>query len=153
MHPNPMTAWMSLWRAGWDVAQTGMKMGELAQASQEVVESRTASIKQALRNPLKGDYRELARMVPEKVSAFTKAAASATQDARALQADAVANYQQLTEMASGRHLVTPLDWLTLMARSTRMMECALLAGGKAMAPIHLTATNNAKRLKRKKRAA
>jgi len=149
MQSSPLTAWMNLWAAGWNMAQTGMKLAELASASQEVVESRTKTIKSAIRNPLKGNYRELGRMLPEKLTAFSQAAEAAAQDVSAMQMDAIATYQQMVDLASGRRPMMPLDWLTLASRSTRMMERAMLAGGRTLAPIHLAATKNAKRLRRK----
>jgi hypothetical protein len=49
---------------------------ELAMATLRVVNARTPMIVEALRDPMRGDYAELTRMVSEKPMAFARGAAA-----------------------------------------------------------------------------
>jgi hypothetical protein len=135
-----------MWRSGCALAATNMKVVETLQASQSVVDRRAKTIDSAMRDPLGADYAELARMGPEKVAAFTAAGASAFADVQALQADAFAACRQMFGLAMAGRLPSAAEMTAIVSRSSRMMERAAGAGGKALAPVHRAATGNARRL-------
>jgi hypothetical protein len=130
--------------------QTGVKLNETMVAAKAVIESRTNTMADAVRDPLNGDYAELSRMVLEKGAAFALSAKAASGDLQAIQKDLSANSQLLTQIASGRRLPMPMDMLALFARSSRIMHRTMGAGGNALAPIHRRVVANEKRLKRKR---
>jgi len=146
MSANPFAFWTSLWTGGIEMAKTGGKFAEMLHASGTVVDSRTRSMAAATRDPLNGDYRELNRMVPEKVAAFSESARAASGDLHALQAEGLAQWQALSQIALSGRPPTLADMATLTARSARIMDRATRAGGKALAPVHRQATANARRL-------
>lgn len=141
--------WGDMMKSGIGAAETGARFAEMVTASADVVESRSRSIADACRDPFGGDYRELGRMVPEKIDAFAKAGRIAVAEVAALQSAAFANWQHLTSLALSGRTPTPTDLTRLATRSTRMATRAADAAGKTMAPIHRAATGNARRLKRK----
>ena len=146
MSANPFAVWTSLWTGGLAMARTGGQFAEMLQAAGTVVDSRTRTMAAAGRDPLNGDYRELNRMVPEKVAAFSESARAASGDLQALQGEAIAQWQAWSRIAFSGRLPTPSDVATMTARSARMLDRAAKAGGKALAPVHAQATANAKRL-------
>ena len=81
-------------------------------------------------------------MVPEKMAAFSKAGASALADLQAMQADALANWQQMMGIMVQGRSPTNREMSAMTSRSARMTSRAAAAGGKALAPIHRTATGN-----------
>ncbi len=93
---NAARFWSDMWDAGSAMTRNGLRAGEMAQASVEVIDSRTRSMLAACRDPLNGDYAEFARMVPEKVAAFWEAGSASLTDIQAMQAAAFANWQQAT---------------------------------------------------------
>jgi hypothetical protein len=131
------------------MAQTGVKMTETMQASGEVIDSRVRTMAAAALDPLGGDYRELGRMVPEKVDAFTQAGATALDDLVAMQSAAMANYQQLVSIALKGRAPTPAEAEAMWARSCGIAARAMDSTGRALAPVHKRATANARRLRRK----
>lgn len=145
---DPFAFWASMWRSGMTMAATGSKFAEMLHASGTVVDSRTRTMAEATRDPLNGDYAELNRMVPEKVAAFSESARAASGDFHALQTESLAQWQAMSRIALGGRLPTLTELATLTARSTRILDRAANAGGKALAPVHKQATANAKRLKR-----
>jgi len=147
---TPLGYWMNLWASGWGMLQTGIKFNETMIAAKAVIESRTNTMADAVRDPLNGDYAELSRMVLEKGAAFALAAKAASGDLQAIQKDLSANSQLLTQITSGRRLPMPTDMLALFARSSRIMSRTMAAGGNALAPIHRRVVANEKRLKRKR---
>ena len=147
---TPWDMWARAVDAGMAGARTGFRFAEMVQASHEVVASRCTTMAVAARDPLRGDYAELGRMVPEKAAAFGSAAASAIEDMRAVQADALANWQQLAAMSLAG-LPTTREMARLGERTMRIAERSLAAGGNALAPVHRAATGNARRLKKARR--
>jgi hypothetical protein len=119
-------------------------------ASGEVIGSRCGSMAAAMRDPLNGDYREFERMIPEKVDAFTRAGASMWQDVGALQSSALAAWSHGAAMMMSGKPSTLADAAAVWTRSGDMLGRSLDMGGKAMAPIHLQATANARRLRKKR---
>ena len=149
MTMTPFDYWTGLWRAGQAIAESGIRLAETAEASRAVVASRSGTILSASRDPLNGDYAELSRMVPEKVAAFSEAGASAFDDLRRVQAQSIANWQMMMGIALKGRMATMAEMTTLTTRSAEIVERSAKAGGKALAPIHRSATGNARRLSRK----
>ncbi len=138
---TPLDFWLTMFR-------TGQKMTATLDASKTVIDSRVGSMADAARNPLGGDYAELSRMVPEKVEAFSRASASVMADSIALQSAAMANWNALAAMAW--RPASFGDWVKIADRSAKMAKRAGASGGKALAPVHRTATGNARRLRKAK---
>jgi hypothetical protein len=140
------------------------RYGEMSVAAGEVIAHRMALGAQAMIDPAGADHAEFSTMITEKVAAFAQAgAASLAHSGRA--ASRVLDYAA-AEMAAttraaaaisrasspaalafaGTHIM--MDWFTrAMAQS---MDVARMAGqmqSAALAPIHRTATRNARRLK------
>ncbi|ODP38907.1 MULTISPECIES: hypothetical protein [Sphingomonas] len=117
-------------------------------ATCHVMGSRSQTIDTAMRNPLQGDYRELGKMVPEKVAAFGKAGSVMANDWTAIHGEM---------LDQGRDLMSALfSWPPNAARMARIADrgsrLALemsLAGGRAMAPVHAAVTANDRRLRRR----
>lgn len=152
MADTPFDFWAGMWRSGVALADTGIKFAETIHASSAVVDSRSRTMAAASRDPLNGDYVELGRMVPEKVEAFAQAGMSAMSDLQAIQAQALANWQQLIGITLSGRMASAAQLGELATRSSRMFERAAGAGGKALAPVHRSATDNARRLSRAKPA-
>jgi hypothetical protein len=143
------SAWAGLWSSGLRLAETGMRMTEVMRASGEVIDSRVRTIAEAAANPLGGDYRELGRMVPEKVDAFSRAGATALGDLVAMQAAALANYQQMASIAFTGRAPTVAEAEAMWSRSLGIVTRAMDSTGRALAPVHGRVTANAKRLRKK----
>ncbi|MBA3896273.1 MAG: hypothetical protein H0X36_03875 [Sphingomonadaceae bacterium] len=141
MTANPYDFWLGMWR-------TGMRLTETMHASGAVIDSRSRAMMDAARDPLNGDYRELNRMLPEKVAAFSQAGASLAADFWALQTQAMANWSQMMTLAMNGRGVSLRDWMAMASRSSAMMTRTGRSGAKALAPVHRAATANARRLKR-----
>ena len=150
MADSPFDFWAGMWRSGVAMAETSVKFAETIQASGAVVDSRSRTIAAASRDPLNGDYVELGKMVPEKLEAFSAAGIAAMADFQAIQAHAYANWEQLVGIAMSGRLASVAQLGELATRSSRMIERAAAAGGKVLAPVHLSATSNARRLSRAK---
>lgn len=145
---NPFTTWLRLSDAWLDMSRTGLRAVETMAASQEVVRDRTDIIDTAMRNPMRGDYAELSRMVPEKVDAFSKSGTAVATELWSMQTAFLAEMQHLWGMAlRGRApSLTEIDRSASFA--VRTVERTAQLGGVGLAPIHKQATANARRLKR-----
>ncbi|WBO22851.1 hypothetical protein [Sphingomonas abietis] len=137
-------------RSSAAIAQTGFRFAEMAQASQVVIGSRTRTIMASTQGANGADQRELARMLPEKIEAFSLAGMAAFGDMVALQGEAFAAWRQLAGMAMSGRVPTATEIETLARHGHRMADRAISASGKALAPIHRQATGNARRLSRPK---
>lgn len=143
---TPFDFWSGVWRSGAAMAATNLRLAETMQASGAVIDSRTRTMRAASRDPLNGDYAELGRMVPEKMTAFSMAGMAAFADLQALQTQALAQWGQMMGIAARGRAPTMTEMNTMTTRSARMANRAASAGGKALAPIHSAATGNARRL-------
>ncbi len=148
---NPFDFWNGIVQANKIAARNGRTLAETIEASGAVIESRSHTIASAARNPFAADHAELGRMVPEKLAAFSQAGMSAWDDLCAIQAQAIANWQQLAGIALRGRTPTTGEIATMAGRSTAITRRSVAATGKALAPIHAAATGNAKRLARKAR--
>jgi Phasin protein len=148
-----------------DVATSHGRHGELALASGGVVAKRMALGAAAMVDPLNADHAEFARMVPEKAQAFADAGAvllqrsgavaqqmakfAANEMALAMRATvALAACRTPSDLAAAQaRLVTA--WLgRAMSQAIALNAMAVRSQAAAMAPVHRTATANARRLGR-----
>ena len=148
MATTAWSAWADLWSSGLRMAQTGIKITEAMRASGEVIDSRVRTMAEAAIDPLGGDYRELGRMIPEKIDAFGQAGAAAFGDLMAMQSAAMANYSQLATLAFAGRAPTIAEAEAMWARSCGIAGRAMDSAGRALAPLHSSVTANARRLRR-----
>lgn len=140
--------WTDAWRIAAAMWENSLALGETAVASQAVIGHRSRTIDAAMRNPLSADSAELNRMVPEKMAAFGQAGAALLDDWIGLHRDMLAQGSDLAAMLTGAVPVrTRAERIS--RRASRMAVRAATAGGRALAPIHATATENQRRLGRK----
>lgn len=150
---SPFGLWLDLWESGMKAASSGLRLAETAHASREVIEHRSKAMSAAMHDPLNADYRELGRMIPEKVEAFSRAGFSAVSDLASIQASLHANWSHaMSIMLSGR-MPTMADTSAMTARSSAALNRSVNLAGKALAPVHRTATGNARRLRSSKKRA
>lgn len=142
--------WTDAWKAGAALWKTGFAVQETAVAALFVVGHRKGTIEAALRNPLEADVAELGLMVPEKVAAFTKAGMSLVEDWMALQADLLAQGQDIATITMGGAGGPAMR--RAIERAPRIAAKAGAAAGRAVAPIHAAATANRRRLAKAKPA-
>lgn len=148
---TPLDLWTGWMRNSAAMMQTGLRFAEMARASNIVIDSRAKTIMASGQRSSLADQRELARMVPEKIEAFSLAGMAAFGDMVAMQAEAVAMWQQWAGIAFSHRLPTLGEVETLARRGNRMAERAIAASSKALAPVHQRATGNARRLSRAKK--
>lgn len=147
---DPFSAWSRLVSASFEMAQTTMKVVETINASSQVVSTRSDMIGTAMRSPLDANHRELGRMVPEKVEAFSHSGAAIVTAWWGMQTAWLIEMQHLAGVSMrGRPLTAPelLDLSSRqMAYAVGSVETAARLGSGAVAPIHRKATSNARRL-------
>lgn len=150
---DAFNAWNRMMTAGWSMTQTGMRMAETIGAANEVMAARATLIGSAIHSPLTSDHRELARMVPEKVDAFSRMGSATVAAWWTAQSAWVGEMQHLSAMAMRGRPITATELAALGARMTaralESVEAAAQLGSSALAPVHRKATANAKRLRRK----
>ena len=151
---DPFTTWSRLSSAWFDMMQTGMKASRMVETSREVAATRTDMIGTAMRSPLRGDYAELGRMVPEKMAAFGKAATVVGDEWLSMQTAFIAEAQVAAAMTLRGRPPTQAEWTAQATRSvaftTRTVERLAGLAGLALAPIDATVKDNARRLKKAK---
>ena len=140
------TLW-DLYSSGFELAATAVRAGETMLAANTVIGSRVGTMGAAARNPIMADYAELARMVPEKVEAFSRAGASLMKDAEAFQSETGAQIRHVTALMTSGKIPTFSDMFTLTARWASITQKATGAAGRALLPVHAAATGNANRLR------
>jgi hypothetical protein len=148
-----------------DAASTSLKGGELAVASGRVIAERAALGVAALIDPSTADHIEFARMVPEKMKAFSAASAALQRRSGEFVAEMArfAGTEAALALSAAGQLAlcrSPADLLALQNRlavawfgravsqSLALGALAVGAGGAALAPVHRAATGNARRLQR-----
>lgn len=151
MWTSSFRLWSDLWSSAFTMAETGARFVEMAQASSEVIDARSRTLFDACCDPLRGDYGELGRMVPEKLGAAWQAGAASLGDIGALQAEMIAGWQQAASLALAGRPPTPAEIAASARRAGRMARRSAAAGAKALAPVHQRATGNARRLRKPKR--
>lgn len=151
---DPYKSWSRLVAAGASMAQTGLHLYETLGAANSVLAVRIPIIQAAIRSPLTSDHAELARMVPEKVEAFSRAGSLMIAAWWQAQSAWVGHLQHLGGLATRGGIPTGTDIADLGARSAAltldMVEATARLGADSLAPIHRKAAANARRLKRAK---
>jgi|JI10StandDraft_1071094.scaffolds.fasta_scaffold13171_5 aspartyl/asparaginyl-tRNA synthetase len=146
------------------MADLARKHGELAQASHQVISRRLELA--ASPNVLTADGQaEMARMVPEKAHAFARSGSEAVFHLNAMLLRAGSDWLRETTFAAQAttHMLTAAtpaaalqaqqDYLAGLSQRMAAAGNALVAASTALqaaalAPVHRTATSNARRLKR-----
>ena len=139
---NPWIEWQRMVRAGTMFSET-------LTASQQVVGLRHKAIEAAMSDPLRADHAELGRMISEKSAAFGAAGASLARDWVAIQADWSAQARAIGQIMMGQ-LPGRRATGAIVARSQLIGSAALASSIRAMAPVHRTATANARRLAKRR---
>lgn len=150
---DPFTAWMRLAAAAFDMSRTGHRASDLMHASREVVQKRSGMMAVAMRSPVDGDYAELARMVPEKIGAFSSAGVAIARQCWTMQMALLTEAQHVGALFARGRAPSVAELSELAARTTAYIvtsaENIAQLGAVGLAPVHRTATANARRLKRK----
>ena len=151
---DPFSAWSRMIAASASMATSALRMSETMAASQRVIDTRTTLMRSAMADPIAADHRELGRMVPEKVAAFSSAGNAMMAGWIAWNHAVFAETRHLGKMAARGRMPTPAEWMTLWARSAEFgvaaTERGARVGASALAPVHAKATSNARRLGRRK---
>lgn len=149
---DPFSAWSRMVSAGLDMQATWLRSAETMSASGEVISVRTEMMRAATAAPLTGDYAELSRMVPEKVAAFSRSAEVVARDTLAMHSAWVGQMQRVGMMMFAGRMPSAGEVSALASQSANYAVGVMTAGAKmgkaALAPVHRTATGNARRLKR-----
>jgi hypothetical protein len=116
---------------------------ELTLASLQVVGARAPMIAQAWRDPMRGDYAELTKMVSEKPLAFARGAAAGGPGLLAMAAESNRYLGEAWKAPGLGFVATPL---AAMAFWGRMMSLGLAWQSAMITPVHAAATANARRL-------
>ena len=152
---NPFAVWTRMMDATLELSRAGQRVSETLTASHHVIGVRSDMIRTALESPLDANYTELARMVPEKVEAFSKAGSAIATEWWAMQADMLTQAQQFGAMVMKGRAPTAAELRTMTARNivhgTRAVERSVALTAGAVKPVHARATSNARRLKRAKK--
>jgi hypothetical protein len=149
---DPFSYWTRL-MASWRLAgATGAQVAETAGASHDVIKARSDLMRDALLFPLTADYPELARMVPEKLEAFSAAGTAVMTAWWKAQGDYLTQTSRLTRMMTSGRVMTPMEFAEQWYRANldllRTVESGSRLGRDVIKPIHQTATANARRLRR-----
>ena len=145
-----MNAWAELAKASSNMMNTHLRLNETMTASRSVIGARMTVMGKAACRPAQGDYAELGGMMHEKVVAIAKVNEALVEQWPAMMADATKQAQHLCDLLLGARPLRAGDVLGLAERSmehaTRMITRSMDTGGLALAPVHLQATANARRL-------
>ena len=147
---DPFTAWSRVAAAGFEMQSTWWRGIETLQASGTVIGARSEMMRRDAGRPAQSDLSEYARMGPEKVDAFGRSAGAVMRDTAKMQASWMRQMQRVgLAMLSGR-TPTLAEASALASQSADYALDAVAATAKlygaALAPIHRTATGNARRL-------
>lgn len=134
---------------------TGVRLGQAMEAAASVVSARGETIRDAASSPLSADLGELNRMVPEKIAAFSQSGDIIMRACLEAQQAWWSQSQAIGSMMMRGRPATPgetLDFFSMLAgNSVRAIEAVSRTGRDALAPVHVTVTGNAARLRRKGR--
>lgn len=143
--------WMRVMASGFSLQRTGLDSVETLVAAQEVITARTPMICLAVTFPLCRDHEEITRMVAEKIEAFGQAAVAAYSTFGMCQATELAHLERLHGLSASPDSLaaaTPLaragGIFSLIA--VHSLEAVARFGSSVIAPVHRTATANARRL-------
>jgi hypothetical protein len=119
---------------------------ELALASLRVIDARAPMIVAAARDPMRGNYAELARMVSEKPLAFAQGASAGGPAWLAMAAESNRYLAQAWKTPSYGLAPAMSASLGAFAFWGRMMSLGVAWQSAMLAPVHAAATANARRL-------
>lgn len=147
-----MDAGLSLMRASFGMFEAGVKFGEMMLASHSVIGARVGLMDAAMRSPLDGDYAELNRMIPEKMAAFSLSGAALASEWQKTQAEVFDQWREFGALMGALPTIGGISRFNQRSsnRGTRALVRSMEAGGVALAPVHKSATANARRLKKKR---
>jgi hypothetical protein len=150
---DALTAWSRLMSAGFEMGRMGFRVADTMTASNRVIAKRTEVMGAAMRNPGKADYAELALMVPEKVEAFSRSGSAVVTAWWSMQAALLSEMQNVGALAMRGRWLTPGEMGKLSSRGAAYavgaVEGVVAMGEGALAPVHASASANARRLGRK----
>jgi len=144
--------------------KTGIKSAVLAHTASRVAARRTAAGLAALNNPARADYAELARILPEKVSALNSAAFgialrsgdfarqiirySSTETAKlATVAGALSTCRNPAAVAAIQAQFATAWFFRSLSHAIALNELSMRAWGGIVAPLHQAVMVNARRLR------
>jgi hypothetical protein len=149
---DPFNAWFRMVSAGLDMQSTWLRSAETMRASGDVIGVRTEMMRAATVAPLTGDYAELSRMVPEKVAAFSRSAEVVARGTIAMHSAWVGQMQRVGMIKFAGRVPSASEVSAIASQSANYAVGVMTAGARmgkgALAPVHRTATGNARRLKR-----
>jgi len=154
-----------LTRDGARAAGTARSGGEMLQAAGDVINARLEIMAAGMADPRKADLKEMSLMSSEKVEALTASASAMAKTfgdiGERLGADALTEAGMASRAATAMATATgpaavlrtqysyAVGWWSRAAAQMLTLNSALLKGqAEAMRPIHRTAVDNAKRLKK-----
>jgi len=149
--------------AGADLADAAFKIGESAVAAGTVIGHRVALGAQAMHDPFNADSGEFTRMSTEKVAAFTASSQAVLSECQSMQREMVnftigqaagyfrAAWDVVTSLSPDQALAAQRRWaVESLARANshamKLAERSAAMSGLALAPVHATVTDNARRL-------
>ncbi|UAK26078.1 hypothetical protein [Sphingomonas nostoxanthinifaciens] len=135
------------WKLGSSLWANGLALQETAMAAAGVIGHRSQLIDSAMRDPLSADVAELGRMVPEKVEAFGKAGSAIAEDWLDIHRDLLAQSRDFATLFAAWP-PSPATIARMNQRGGKLLVKMSTAGGRAIDPIHATATGNHRRLQR-----
>ncbi|MBO9711765.1 hypothetical protein [Sphingomonas sp.] len=146
---DPFTAWARFSAIGFSMIDTAFRTAETLGAAPGVIRARTGMMRA---DASRAERAELARMAPEKLDAFSRSAVAAASEWVKMQSAFLAEAQQLYAQSLRGRPPTPAELAALSARQGAyllgVMEASARLGSAALAPVHRTATRNARRLAR-----
>ncbi len=122
-------------------------IGETAQATSSVIAKRSVIIDHAMRNPFNSDAAELARMLPEKATAFARSGESLFADMGKIQTLMMAQMRDIMSVTFRGKLATVADCERMATRALSILSVMTHSGASALKPVHATVTANDRRLK------
>ena len=140
---NGMTLWM------WPLMATQLAYdwAETMTSAQSVIDARMPVISVAWANPFTADYRELARIVTEKTSAFGQSQQTISAAQGKVRRAGEANARALGRLSGGGWLGWS-EWKQVVERNLEIATTLAMLPTTALAPIPSKATANARRLSR-----
>jgi len=156
MRSDPWNGWLRLMQSGLSMGQTGLRAIETLHAAGHVIAARTAIINAAILSPFTADHRELSRMVPEKVEAFSRSGMATASAWRAAQSACFGHMQHLGIMALRGRSPTTAEMVDLGERVSALTlgaaEATARLSASALAPLHSGVMANARRLSKRQNA-
>jgi hypothetical protein len=165
-HARTARTLKKLTAAGADLADTAVKMSESAMAAGAVIGHRVVMGAQALQDPTTIDHAELTLMTTEKIEAFTASSHAVLNELQDINRElvkftvgqAAGCFKAAWEVATAHSPIHALEaqrrwmveaWARANAHTMRMTTLSAGVSALALAPVHETVTDNARRLARR----